>query len=121
MDIVERWFLVAAGLLVFAGGMVWFEPAPVRIVAFNAAEGWCRDVTVDIADELRRRSVEYEVPAPILDFSEAPPGAIQDWCGERVSAPRLPQAELTKRGSRSDSRMSSGHRSPLIATWWLRL
>jgi hypothetical protein len=117
MDIVERWFLVAAGLLVFAGGMVWFEPAPVRIVAFNAAEGWCRVVTVDIADQLRRRSVEYEVPAPILDFSEAPPGAIQDWCGERVSAPRLPQAELTKRGSRS----ASGHRSPLIATWWLRL
>ena len=29
---------------------------PVRIVAFNIAEGWCRDVTVDIADELRRRS-----------------------------------------------------------------
>jgi hypothetical protein len=24
---------------------------PVRIVAFNTAEGWCRDVTVDIADE----------------------------------------------------------------------
>ena len=29
---------------------------PVRIVAFNTAEGWRRDVTVDIADELRRRS-----------------------------------------------------------------
>jgi hypothetical protein len=27
---------------------------PVRIVAFNTAEGWSRDVTVDIADELRR-------------------------------------------------------------------
>jgi hypothetical protein len=26
---------------------------PVRIVAFSIAEGWCRDVTVDIADELR--------------------------------------------------------------------
>ena len=23
---------------------------PVRIVAFNMAEGWCRDVTLDIAD-----------------------------------------------------------------------
>ena len=32
---------------------------PVRIVAFNIAEGWCRDVTVDIADELRCRVVEY--------------------------------------------------------------
>ena len=26
---------------------------PVRIVAFNTAEGWSRDVTIDIADELR--------------------------------------------------------------------
>jgi len=31
---------------------------PVRIVAFNTAEGWSRDVTVDIADELRRRSID---------------------------------------------------------------
>jgi len=28
---------------------------PVRIVAFNTVEGWFRDVTVDIADKLRRR------------------------------------------------------------------
>jgi hypothetical protein len=28
---------------------------PVRIVAFNTAEGWSRDMTVDIADEVRRR------------------------------------------------------------------
>jgi hypothetical protein len=34
---------------------------PVRIVAFNTAEGWSRDVTLDIADELRRRlsSMKY--------------------------------------------------------------
>ena len=45
---------------------------PVRIVAFNTAEGWSRDVTVDIADELRRRYVEFdEVPDSILDFMEA--------------------------------------------------
>jgi hypothetical protein len=45
---------------------------PVRIVAFNTAEGWSRDVTVDIADELRRRYVEYdEVPASVLKFLEA--------------------------------------------------
>jgi hypothetical protein len=29
--------------------------SPARIIAFNTAEGWSRDVTVDIADELRRR------------------------------------------------------------------
>jgi hypothetical protein len=45
---------------------------PVRIVAFNTAEGWSRDVTVDIADELRRRYVECEeVPDSILDFMDA--------------------------------------------------
>ena len=45
---------------------------PVRIVAFNTAEGWSRDVTVDIADELRRRFVEHdEVPESVLKFLEA--------------------------------------------------
>jgi hypothetical protein len=45
---------------------------PVRIVAFNTTEGWSRDVTVDIADELRRRFVEYdEVPEAVLAFTEA--------------------------------------------------
>ena len=40
---------------------------PVRIVAFYTAEGWSRDVTTDIADELRRSYVEYgEVPASVL-------------------------------------------------------
>lgn len=44
---------------------------PVRIVAFNTAEGWSRDVTVDIADE-RRRYVEFgEVSESILDFMDA--------------------------------------------------
>ena len=45
---------------------------PVRIVAFNTAEGWSRDVTVEIADELRRRYGEFgEVPDAILDFMDA--------------------------------------------------
>jgi hypothetical protein len=45
---------------------------PVRIVAFNTSEGWSRDVTMDIADELRRRYVEFgEVPDSILDFLDA--------------------------------------------------
>ena len=44
---------------------------PARIVAFNTAEGWSRDVTMDIADELRRRLVEYdEVPAALQEFVE---------------------------------------------------
>ena len=48
------------------------EYKPVRIVVFNTAEGWSRDATVEIADELRRRYIEYdEVPASVLDFMEA--------------------------------------------------
>ena len=45
---------------------------PIRIVAFNTTEGWSRDVTMEIADELRRRYVEFgEVPDSILDFMDA--------------------------------------------------
>jgi hypothetical protein len=45
---------------------------PVRIIAFNAGEGWSRDVTSDIAGELRRRYVEFgEVSESILDFMDA--------------------------------------------------
>ena len=44
---------------------------PVRIVAFNTAVGWSRDVTLDIADELRRSYPEFdEVPALVLRFLE---------------------------------------------------
>jgi hypothetical protein len=44
---------------------------PRRIVAFNTAEGWSRDVTVDIADELRRRFAEFEeVPVWVEEFLE---------------------------------------------------
>ncbi|MGY2909691.1 hypothetical protein [Bradyrhizobium sp. URHC0002] len=44
---------------------------PMRIVAFNTAEGWSRDVTVDIADELRRRFVECDyVPGSVEELLE---------------------------------------------------
>ncbi|RTE92682.1 MULTISPECIES: hypothetical protein [Bradyrhizobium] len=44
---------------------------PVRIVAFNTAEGWSRDATADVADELRRRFVELEETDPsLLEFLE---------------------------------------------------
>jgi hypothetical protein len=45
---------------------------PVRIVAFNIVEGGSRDVTVDIADGLRRRLVECdEISEAVLQFLEA--------------------------------------------------
>ena len=41
----------------------------MRIVAFNTAGGWSRDVTVDIADELRRRFAECDyVPVSVEEF-----------------------------------------------------
>ena len=45
---------------------------PVRIVAFNTAEGWSRDVTADIANELGLRVLERDdIPETVLDFLEA--------------------------------------------------
>jgi len=44
---------------------------PARIVAFNTTEGWSRDVTLDVADELRRRFAEHEdVPVSVQEFLE---------------------------------------------------
>ena|SRR5437879_4524159 len=44
---------------------------PARIVAFNTTEGWSRDVTADIADELRRRFLELDEVAPsLVEFIE---------------------------------------------------
>jgi hypothetical protein len=45
---------------------------PIRIIVFNAVEGWSRDVTVDIADEVRRRYAEMDdVPDSVLQVTEA--------------------------------------------------
>ena len=44
---------------------------PARIVVFNTTVGWSRDVTVEIADELRRSFVEFDDVAPaVLEFVE---------------------------------------------------
>ncbi len=45
---------------------------PVRVVAFNTAEGWARDVSADIARRLltRAREWEHELPAAVRDFVE---------------------------------------------------
>ena len=43
---------------------------PVRVVAFNTAEGWSRDVLENIADKLLQRlaSSDDDVPAGLQDF-----------------------------------------------------
>jgi hypothetical protein len=44
---------------------------PVRIVAFNTAEGWSRDVTAEIAEELRQRCPDRgELPTSVQEFLE---------------------------------------------------
>jgi hypothetical protein len=49
---------------------------PMGIFAFNTAEGWARDVSVDIAAELRRRCDLQlrDVPSSIQDFVESHEG-----------------------------------------------
>lgn len=48
---------------------------PIRIVAFNPIEGWSRDVTIDIADEIRRRFVELDDVTPsLLEFLDRAAG-----------------------------------------------
>ena len=46
--------------------------APLRVVSFNTAEGWSRDVSGDIADEIRRRCdlQATDVPSNVHDFVE---------------------------------------------------
>jgi hypothetical protein len=46
--------------------------SPVRVVSFNTAEGWSRDVSAEIAEELRQRCeiVRRELPASIRPFIE---------------------------------------------------
>ena len=45
---------------------------PVRVIAFNTAEGWSRDVSEDIADELARLCGirGQDIPAALEDFIE---------------------------------------------------
>jgi hypothetical protein len=46
--------------------------SPIRVVAFNIAEGWSQDASADIAHELRRRCDLQlrDVPSAIQDFVE---------------------------------------------------
>jgi hypothetical protein len=45
---------------------------PLRVVAFNTADGWARDVSADIARQVLTRALEleHELPAAVRDFVE---------------------------------------------------
>jgi hypothetical protein len=49
---------------------------PVMVVGFNVAEGWCRDVSVDVARELSRRCAERELPAFLEEFVSRHAGTV---------------------------------------------
>jgi len=40
---------------------------PIQVIGFNVAEGWARDVSEDVANEIRRRC-ETEVPLNLEEF-----------------------------------------------------
>ena len=45
---------------------------PVRVVGFNVSQGWVRDVSEDVARELRQRCADQdsELPEFLRDFAE---------------------------------------------------
>jgi hypothetical protein len=53
---------------------------PLRVVAFNTAEGWARDVSADIARKVvtRARELDHDLPAAVswsVPVRESPPNA----------------------------------------------
>jgi hypothetical protein len=53
---------------------------PVRVVAFNASEGWSEDVSADVAHELRRRCDLQlrDIPFFLQDFCDRHEGRYRD-------------------------------------------
>jgi hypothetical protein len=53
---------------------------PIRVVAFNTAEEWCRDVSADVAQELRRRcdQQQRDIPFFLQDFVDRYEGRYRD-------------------------------------------
>ena len=49
---------------------------PVRIISFNTAEGWSRDVSEDLAQELRQRCADQrrDLPFSVQEFVERSTG-----------------------------------------------
>ena len=53
---------------------------PIRVVAFNTAERWSEDVSVDVAHELRRRCDQQmrDIPLPLQAFTDRYEGRYRD-------------------------------------------
>ena len=53
---------------------------PLRVIAFNVAGGWCRDASVEVAHELRRRCDLQlrDIPFFLQDFVDRYEGRYRD-------------------------------------------
>ena len=53
---------------------------PIRVIVFNVAEGWCRDTSVEVAHELRRRCDLQlrDIPFFLQDFVDRYEGRYRD-------------------------------------------
>jgi hypothetical protein len=54
--------------------------SPVRVIAFNTAEGWSQDVSADLAQELRHRCdlQQRDIPFHLHDFCDRYEGRYHD-------------------------------------------
>ena len=54
--------------------------SPVRVVGFNTSEGWSRDISADVAHELRHRCHEQmrDIPSFLQDFIDRHEGRHND-------------------------------------------
>jgi len=64
---------------------------PVRVVGFNTAEGWARDVSHDIAGEIRRRCdlQMIEIPANLKAFVRRHETATGEQLSTRTTLPPM--------------------------------
>lgn len=53
---------------------------PIRVVAFNVADGWCRDASADVVHELRRHCdlQQRDIPFFLQDFVDRYEGRYRD-------------------------------------------
>jgi hypothetical protein len=65
---------------------------PLRVVAFNTAQGWARDVSSEVARELLAlaRKLDNEPPSHVLEFLEQVP--------LRASVPSAPEPDGLSNG-----------------------
>ena len=73
---------------------------PVRVIGFNTAEGWSRDVSEDVARELRQRrsNQDRDLPDFLYEFVEPYVGPNR---GVQLALPIRGRPELGERDGRS--------------------